>query len=190
MAGFVIPELRRAKPARTAPAPAPARSCRPRPPARPPHRPAAAADTRPHNVASRRRLCTREDAEDTDTERPRRRWRFAAHTGAGRSWRSSTIAATPAAASVDRPGLVYAVNTIRSRAATGLVVAHIRDFTDRVADLATLLKPGSPTRTPSWAPPTTSSTRPPARAEAPRGRSSRSLAGNASGCRRARATTS
>jgi DNA invertase Pin-like site-specific DNA recombinase len=35
---------------------------------------------------------------------------------------------------------VYAVNTIRSRRATGLIVARIRDFTDRVADLATLLK--------------------------------------------------
>lgn len=40
----------------------------------------------------------------------------------------------------DRPGLVHAVNTIRSRRATGLVVARVRDFTHRVSDLATLLK--------------------------------------------------
>jgi hypothetical protein len=40
---------------------------------------------------------------------------------------------------VDRPGLMHAVNTIRSRKATGLVVARVRDFTHRVTDLATLL---------------------------------------------------
>jgi DNA invertase Pin-like site-specific DNA recombinase len=40
----------------------------------------------------------------------------------------------------ERPGLMYAVNTIRSRRATGLVVARVRDFTHRVTDLATLLK--------------------------------------------------
>ena len=34
---------------------------------------------------------------------------------------------------------MHALNTIRSRRATGLIVARIRDFTDRVADLATLL---------------------------------------------------
>jgi DNA invertase Pin-like site-specific DNA recombinase len=41
---------------------------------------------------------------------------------------------------IDRPGLMHAVNTIRSRRATGLVVARVRDFTHRVTDLATLLK--------------------------------------------------
>ena len=40
----------------------------------------------------------------------------------------------------DRPGLMYAVNMLRSRRATGLIVARIGDFTDRAADLATLLE--------------------------------------------------
>jgi DNA invertase Pin-like site-specific DNA recombinase/peptidoglycan hydrolase-like protein with peptidoglycan-binding domain len=40
----------------------------------------------------------------------------------------------------DRPGLAYALDTIRSRAAAGLVVARLRDFTGRIIDLATLLK--------------------------------------------------
>jgi DNA invertase Pin-like site-specific DNA recombinase len=37
------------------------------------------------------------------------------------------------------PGLRYALDTIRSRAAAGLVVARLRDFADRTIDLATLL---------------------------------------------------
>ncbi|HEX5622274.1 MAG TPA: peptidoglycan-binding protein [Solirubrobacteraceae bacterium] len=40
----------------------------------------------------------------------------------------------------ERPGLKYALDTIRSRAAAGLVVARLRDFTGRIIDLATLLK--------------------------------------------------
>jgi Putative peptidoglycan binding domain/Resolvase, N terminal domain len=40
----------------------------------------------------------------------------------------------------ERPGLRYALDTIRSRAAAGLVVARLRDFSGRIIDLATLLK--------------------------------------------------
>ena len=40
----------------------------------------------------------------------------------------------------ERPGLGYALRQIRSGAATGLVVARMRDFTVRIADLATLLR--------------------------------------------------
>jgi DNA invertase Pin-like site-specific DNA recombinase len=40
----------------------------------------------------------------------------------------------------ERPGLTYALDTIRSRAAAGLVVARLRDFTGRIVDVATLLK--------------------------------------------------
>jgi hypothetical protein len=40
----------------------------------------------------------------------------------------------------ERPGLAYALDTIRSRAAAGLVLARLRDFTGRVIDLATLLE--------------------------------------------------
>ena len=40
----------------------------------------------------------------------------------------------------ERPGLAYALDTIRSRAAAGLVVARLREFTGRIIDLATLLK--------------------------------------------------
>jgi DNA invertase Pin-like site-specific DNA recombinase len=40
----------------------------------------------------------------------------------------------------ERPGLVYALKELRSGAATGLVVARLRDFTTRIADLATLLQ--------------------------------------------------
>jgi DNA invertase Pin-like site-specific DNA recombinase len=39
----------------------------------------------------------------------------------------------------DRPGLIYAVNALRAGGPSGLVVAHLRDFTSRIADLATLL---------------------------------------------------
>ena len=40
----------------------------------------------------------------------------------------------------ERPGLRYALDTLRSRAAAGLVVARLRDFTGEIIDLATLLK--------------------------------------------------
>jgi peptidoglycan hydrolase-like protein with peptidoglycan-binding domain len=40
----------------------------------------------------------------------------------------------------ERPGLVYAVRSLRSGPATGLVVARLRDVMPRMADLATLLK--------------------------------------------------
>jgi DNA invertase Pin-like site-specific DNA recombinase len=46
----------------------------------------------------------------------------------------------PGGTLAERPGLTYALDTIRSRAAAGLVVARLRDFADRVIDLATLLK--------------------------------------------------
>jgi DNA invertase Pin-like site-specific DNA recombinase len=46
----------------------------------------------------------------------------------------------PRRALAERPGLMYALNAIRSRAASGLVVARMRDFTSRVADVATLLE--------------------------------------------------
>jgi DNA invertase Pin-like site-specific DNA recombinase len=40
----------------------------------------------------------------------------------------------------ERPGLGYALRQIRSGVASGLVVARMRDFTTRIADLATLLR--------------------------------------------------
>jgi DNA invertase Pin-like site-specific DNA recombinase len=46
----------------------------------------------------------------------------------------------PARSLTDRPGLMYAVNALRGGEPSGLVVAHLRDFTNRIADLATLLK--------------------------------------------------
>jgi DNA invertase Pin-like site-specific DNA recombinase len=46
----------------------------------------------------------------------------------------------PSRALSERPGLAYALDTIRARAAAGLVVARLRDFTGRTVDLATLLK--------------------------------------------------
>jgi peptidoglycan hydrolase-like protein with peptidoglycan-binding domain len=46
----------------------------------------------------------------------------------------------PGRALAERPGLTFALDTIRSRAAAGLVVARLRDFTGRIIDLATLLK--------------------------------------------------
>jgi DNA invertase Pin-like site-specific DNA recombinase len=39
----------------------------------------------------------------------------------------------------ERPGLVYAIRSLRSGPADGLVVARLRDVMPRVADLATLL---------------------------------------------------
>ena len=40
----------------------------------------------------------------------------------------------------ERPGLAYAIKEIRSGTASGLVVARLRDFTARIADLETLLR--------------------------------------------------
>ena len=40
----------------------------------------------------------------------------------------------------ERPGLVYSLKQIRSGKAAGLVVARLRDFTARIADLETLLR--------------------------------------------------
>jgi DNA invertase Pin-like site-specific DNA recombinase len=46
----------------------------------------------------------------------------------------------PSGRLAERPGLVYALKQVRSGAAAGLVVARLRDFTTRIADLATLLR--------------------------------------------------
>ncbi len=136
IAGFVIPELRRyrGKPASTPPVLSPA-------PASPALAPAAsrpkthARTTAPRVVGYA--LVNAEDA-DTDTTTAALALRCA-HRG----WSLVEVVQDRRDSGrrlVERPGLVYAVNTIRSRAAAGLVVAHIRDFTDRVADFATLLK--------------------------------------------------
>jgi peptidoglycan hydrolase-like protein with peptidoglycan-binding domain len=46
---------------------------------------------------------------------------------------------SPSRGLAERPGLVYAVRSLRSGPATGLVVARVRDVMPRIADLATLL---------------------------------------------------
>ena len=109
--------------------------CRPRPPARPRDGRVAPEDTRPHNLASRRRLCARETRRTPTPTRPRRRWRFAAHTGAGRSWRSSRIAATPAAASSSGQG--WCTRSTRS--------AHVRrpDSSSRTSATSRIASPTS-----------------------------------------------
>jgi DNA invertase Pin-like site-specific DNA recombinase len=138
VAGFLIPELRRAKPARTAPAPAPARVLSPAPaspapvPTRP--RPRTPARTSSPRVVG---YALVEDAQDTDASTAALALRCA-HRG----WSLVEVIhdrRDSARRLSDRPGLLHALNTIRSRRATGLIVARIRDFTDRVADLATLL---------------------------------------------------
>ena len=93
------PELRRAKPARTAPAPAPARALSPAPASPAPLTgPAAAADTRPPPPRRASSATHSSRTPRTPTPAPRR-WRCAAHIGAGRWWRSSTTGATAPGAS-------------------------------------------------------------------------------------------
>jgi DNA invertase Pin-like site-specific DNA recombinase len=137
VASFVIPELRRdrSKPAATPPTPAPL------PPAPASRAPVAAAPRTPARTTSPPVVgYAMVDGDDDDADAitaalalrcAHRGWSLVEvihdRRDAGRGLR-------------DRPGLMYAVNTIRSRRATGLVVARIRDFTHRVADLAMLLK--------------------------------------------------
>jgi hypothetical protein len=139
VASFLIPELRRTpgKPATTSPAPAPAL-----PPASagPVPVPAAPRPRTPARTGSPRVVgYAMVDADERDADATtaalalrcaHRGWSLVEVIQDGRDSGRRLI---------ERPGLMYAVNTVRSRTATGLVVARIRDFTHRVADLATLL---------------------------------------------------
>jgi hypothetical protein len=134
LVSFVIPELRRyrGEPAAALPEPAPATAAlvpaAPRPPA-------PARTTSPRVVGY-----AMVNAEDNDADGTAAA--LALHC-AHRNWSLVEVIhdrRDPARRLIDRPGLVYAVNMIGSRRATGLIVARIRDFTHRVTDLAMLLK--------------------------------------------------
>jgi DNA invertase Pin-like site-specific DNA recombinase len=138
VASFIIPELRRDRPqpAATRPEPPPALPpARPRlvPVPSPPERRAPAPTSSPPVVGY-----AMVDPEDADAATAALALRCA-HRG----WSLVEVIHDRRDAGrglTDRPGLTYAVNSIRSRRATGLIVARIRDVTHRVADLATLLK--------------------------------------------------
>jgi DNA invertase Pin-like site-specific DNA recombinase/peptidoglycan hydrolase-like protein with peptidoglycan-binding domain len=140
VASFVIPERRRAarKPTTTAPKLAPALPpalAKPGPVPAAPARRAPARTTAPR-VVGYAMVDAEDDGADASTAALALR---CAHRG----WSLVEVIhdrRDSGHSLMDRPGLTYAVDTIRSRRATGLVVARIRDFTQRVADLATLLK--------------------------------------------------
>jgi peptidoglycan hydrolase-like protein with peptidoglycan-binding domain/DNA invertase Pin-like site-specific DNA recombinase len=137
VASFVLPELRRAKPASTQPKPAPALP--PPAPARPLPVPAAPAPRTPRKTAPRVVGYALVDAEDDADAATAALALRCAHRG----WSLVEVVhdrRDSVNGLADRPGLTYAINTIRSRQVAGLVVARIRDFTHRVADLATLLR--------------------------------------------------
>jgi peptidoglycan hydrolase-like protein with peptidoglycan-binding domain/DNA invertase Pin-like site-specific DNA recombinase len=122
--GVLAPELRRsAKPA----------TSRPVPPA--PRRRPAPAGTAPR-VLGYTTVAAEDDEADAATA-------ALALRCAQRGWSLAEIVQDrpePGRPLSERPGLAYALDTIRSRAAAGLVVARMRDFTGDVIDLATLLK--------------------------------------------------
>ena len=134
--GLVGPDLRRArKPAESAPA-APALN----PPAAAPL-PAARRRSRPATRSAPEVLgyaAVEADDEEADTATAavalrcaHRGWSLIEMVHDGRQ---------PSRRLAERPGLVYAIKQVRSGAAAGLVVARLRDFTTRTADLATLLR--------------------------------------------------
>ena len=136
LVSFVIPELRRdrGKPAATLPEPEPEPATTALVPAAP--RPPAPARTTSPRVVGYAMV----NAEDNDADATAAA--LALHC-AHRGWSLVEVIhdrRDPMRRLIDRPGLVYAVNMIGSRRATGLIVARIRDFTHRVADLAMLLK--------------------------------------------------
>jgi DNA invertase Pin-like site-specific DNA recombinase len=140
VASFVIPELRRArrKPAGTRPEPAPALLPAPPRPAPVPvaPRPRTPADTTSPRVVGYAIVDAEEDNADAATA-------ALALRCARRGWSLVEVIHDRRESGrriLDRPGLTYAVDTIRSHRATGLVVARLRDFTHRVADLALLLR--------------------------------------------------
>jgi peptidoglycan hydrolase-like protein with peptidoglycan-binding domain len=139
VASFLIPELRRPprKPVTTSPAPAPAlppASAGPLPVPAAPRPRTPVRTTSPRVVGYAMVDAGDRDADDTTAALALR--------CARRGWSLVEVIHDRRDSGrrlIDRPGLTYAVDTIRSRTATGLVVARIRDFTHRVADLATLL---------------------------------------------------
>jgi DNA invertase Pin-like site-specific DNA recombinase len=125
-AGLVVPARRRrptqapSAPALPPPAPVPAR-------ARPPARPAAARVLGYATVEG--------DEEHADTATA-----ALALRSAHRGWTLvEVVHDRPTLGLGERPGLKYALDTIRSGSADGLVVARLSDFTTRVTDLATVL---------------------------------------------------
>ena len=140
VAGLLAPKLRRgarttatapAEPAPPAQLPAPAPAPLPAAPRRRPPSPGTAPRVLGYAVVD-------PEGEEADTATAALALRCA-HRG----WSLAEVVhdrRDPGRALSERPGLTYALDTIRSRAAAGLVVARLRDFTGRIIDLATLLK--------------------------------------------------
>jgi peptidoglycan hydrolase-like protein with peptidoglycan-binding domain len=127
IAGLFGPELRRVLRPQTTPAPSTALT--------PPRRPHPAPRQAPPVLGY---AAVESDDQEADTATAALALRCA-HRG----WSLVEVihdGRQPSRRLAERPGLVYALRQIRSGSATGLVVARLRDFTTRIADLATLLR--------------------------------------------------
>jgi peptidoglycan hydrolase-like protein with peptidoglycan-binding domain/DNA invertase Pin-like site-specific DNA recombinase len=136
IAGLLAPELRRRKEPAEQPPAAPALNP---PPAAPlpaaPRRPRPATREAPAVLGY---AVVESDGDEADTATAALAVRCA-HRG----WRLIEVihdGNEPGRRLGERPGLTYALKQIRSGTASGLVVARLRDFTTRIADLATLLR--------------------------------------------------
>ena len=134
LVGGVVPAVRR-RPAASTPTATPA-------PAAAVAAPVPTAPAPPRVAALRAPVLgyvtVRPNGGDADTATP-----ALANVCARRGWSLIKIVHDPRPASgrlADRPGLMYALKEIRDGAASGLVVAHLRDFTADFGDLAALTK--------------------------------------------------
>jgi peptidoglycan hydrolase-like protein with peptidoglycan-binding domain len=136
IAGLLGPELRSALRPTTTPPAAPALDP-------PPAAPLPAAPRRPRPATRKAPPVLGYAAVDSDAQEADTATAALALRCAHRGWSLVEVihdGKQPGRRLAERQGLVYAVREIRSGTANGLVVARLRDFTSRIADLATLLQ--------------------------------------------------